>query len=185
MIAVTGTDGKSTTTWILASILQKEFLGKKSVYISGNFDIPFSATVLQILQKQEKKGVIVLEVSSFMAYALREFSPDYTIFTNFASDHLNWHRDLREYFLAKWNLVERTQKCAIIAESLRPFLDSYTLPNTEKLRFFGTSPELRDRVEGDDIILSGRKKYQLSETPFAGLHNALNILACTCVTNEM
>ena len=173
------------------TILEKEFFGKKSVYLSGNFDIPFSATVRDILEKKEKRGVIVIEVSSFMSHAIGKsslapaFSPDYTIFTNFASDHLNWHRDLREYFLAKWHLVERTQKRAIIADSLRPLLNSYTIPHTEKLRFFGTSPELRDRVEGDDILLSGRKKYQLSETPFAGLHNALNILACTCVTNEM
>ncbi len=50
-IAVTGTDGKSTTSSILSSILQKEYFGKKSVYLSGNFDIPFSETVCQILEK--------------------------------------------------------------------------------------------------------------------------------------
>jgi UDP-N-acetylmuramoylalanine--D-glutamate ligase len=50
-IAVTGTDGKSTTSWILFSILQKEYFGKKSIYLSGNFDIPFSATLTEILKK--------------------------------------------------------------------------------------------------------------------------------------
>lgn len=50
-IAITGTDGKSTATWMLYNILQKEYFGKKSVYISGNFDIPFSSTVLEILRK--------------------------------------------------------------------------------------------------------------------------------------
>ncbi len=49
--AVTGTDGKSTTAWMLYSILQKEFSGKKRVFISGNFEIPFSGTVLDILKK--------------------------------------------------------------------------------------------------------------------------------------
>ena len=51
IIAVTGTDGKSTTSAIMYSILEKEYFGKKSVYLSGNFDIPFSATILDILQK--------------------------------------------------------------------------------------------------------------------------------------
>jgi UDP-N-acetylmuramoylalanine-D-glutamate ligase len=51
IISVTGTDGKSTTAWIMYNILEKEFSVKKSVYLSGNFDIPFSATVLDILGK--------------------------------------------------------------------------------------------------------------------------------------
>jgi UDP-N-acetylmuramoylalanine--D-glutamate ligase len=50
-IAITGTDGKSTTTWMVYSILEKEYFGKRSVSISGNFDIPFSSTVLDILKK--------------------------------------------------------------------------------------------------------------------------------------
>jgi UDP-N-acetylmuramoylalanine-D-glutamate ligase len=51
IISVTGTDGKSTTAWIMYSILEKGFSVKKPVYLSGNFDIPFSATVLDILEK--------------------------------------------------------------------------------------------------------------------------------------
>lgn len=51
IVSITGTDGKSTTSWIVYNILQKEFFGKKSVYLSGNFDIPFSATVREILEK--------------------------------------------------------------------------------------------------------------------------------------
>jgi UDP-N-acetylmuramoylalanine-D-glutamate ligase len=45
IVSVTGTDGKSTTAWIMYNILDKEFSVKKSVYLSGNFEIPFSATV--------------------------------------------------------------------------------------------------------------------------------------------
>lgn len=70
IVSITGTDGKSTTAWITYNILQKEFFGKKSVYLSGNFDIPFSATVLDILEKKEKKGIIVIEISSFMSHWL-------------------------------------------------------------------------------------------------------------------
>lgn len=51
IISVTGTDGKSTTSWIMYNILEKEYSVKKPVYLSGNFDIPFSATILDILKK--------------------------------------------------------------------------------------------------------------------------------------
>ena len=70
------------------NILEKEFSVKKPVYLSGNFDIPFSATVLDILKNKHKKGIIVLEVSSFMSYAIKEFQSDYSLFTNLKSDHL-------------------------------------------------------------------------------------------------
>lgn len=66
--AITGTDGKSTTAWILYSILKKAFFGKKTVWLSGNFETPFSETVCQILEAGETRGDIVLEVSSFMAH---------------------------------------------------------------------------------------------------------------------
>ena len=82
IVSVTGTDGKSTTAWVMYSILEREFSVKKGVYLSGNFDIPFSATVLEILQKWEKKGIIVVEISSFMAFAIQKYQSDYSIFTN-------------------------------------------------------------------------------------------------------
>ena len=50
IISITGTDGKSTTTWIMYNILRQEF-GNEKVFLSGNFDIPFSGTVLEILKK--------------------------------------------------------------------------------------------------------------------------------------
>lgn len=123
IVSITGTDGKSTTAWITYNILQKEFFGKKSVYLSGNFDIPFSATVLDILEKKEKKGIIVIEISSFMSHAIRDFRSDYTIFTNLKSDHLNWHRDLQEYLDAKMNLVQYTSKKAIINAQILEFAE--------------------------------------------------------------
>jgi UDP-N-acetylmuramoylalanine--D-glutamate ligase len=50
IVSITGTDGKSTTSWIMYNILEKEYSVNKSVYLSGNFDIPFSATALDILR---------------------------------------------------------------------------------------------------------------------------------------
>ena len=68
-ICITGTDGKSTTAWILYKLFCSEY-GEEKVFLSGNFEIPFSETVRQIREQGLKRGFIVIEVSSFMAYNL-------------------------------------------------------------------------------------------------------------------
>jgi UDP-N-acetylmuramoylalanine-D-glutamate ligase len=69
IIAITGTDGKSTTAWMLYQFLCAEH-GSSVVWLSGNFEIPFSQTVQLIRESGVKRGYIVVEVSSFMANGL-------------------------------------------------------------------------------------------------------------------
>lgn len=186
IIAVTGTDGKSTTSWILYNLLKTEY-GEEKVYISGNFDVPFSATVREILTKKQKRGYIVVEVSSFMSYSLEKFSPEYSIFTNFKPDHLNWHGNIQEYLDAKMNLIHHTKKSSIINNQVIKFVweNKLNINISENIRMFGSDISLRDSTDGENIKISGRKKYLLSETHFSGQHNAMNILASTLVMNEM
>jgi UDP-N-acetylmuramoylalanine--D-glutamate ligase len=185
--SVTGTDGKSTTSWILYNILEKEFSVKKSVYLSGNFDIPFSATVLEILKKWEKSWYIVLEVSSFMSYAIRDFQSDYAIFTNFRTDHLNWHRDLQEYLDAKMQLMYHTKKRVIMNDQVQQFAREMGLQYREDdiFRIFSIAGDHGDDTDGENIYIAKRRKYRLSETAFDGKHNALNILSCALVASEL
>ena len=92
-ICVTGTDGKSTTSWILYHILKDAF-PKTPVYYTGNTDISLAQTVTQIQENGEKEGYLVIEVSSFMAFAMKRFVSDMTIITNLQPDHLDWHADI-------------------------------------------------------------------------------------------
>ncbi len=200
IVSITGTDGKSTTSWIVYNILQKEFFGKKYIYLSGNFDIPFSATVLEILEKQENRWIIVLEVSSFMTHAIKTFQSDYTIFTNLKSDHLNWHHDLQEYLDAKMNLVHHTMRTSIINQEVLEFVSAEWLHTVlpENVRLFaGLKHEawslkkisdngwFKDYTNGENIIIFWRKKYLLSETNFTGFHNAMNLLSVGILANTM
>ncbi len=187
IISVTGTDGKSTTAWIMYNILEKEFSVKKSVYLSGNFDIPFSSTVLDILNKWEKKWIIVVEVSSFMAFGITKYQSDYSIFTNFKPDHLNWHKDLQEYLDAKMNLVQKTKNTSIINNQIIFFAQENKLDIhvPSSARTFSNNIVIKDGTDGERIKISWRIKYQLSDTNFSGMHNAMNILACALVANEI
>lgn len=169
------------------NILEKEYSVKKPVYLSGNFDIPFSGTVLDILKKWEKKWIIVLEVSSFMAFSLENFQSDYSIFTNFKPDHLNWHSSLQEYLDAKMNILRRIKLRSIINREVFAFAweNGLKVTHPENIRIFGNDIGSRDATDGNVIKVSGRKKYILSETQFSGQHNAMNILSCALVANEM
>ena len=186
-VSITGTDGKSTTSWIIYNILEKEYSVKKPVYLSGNFEIPFSATILDILKKWEKKGIIVLEISSFMAFSLTKFQSDYSIFTNFKPDHLNWHVNLQEYLDAKMNLLRKTRICSVLNDQIIHFSqeESLVLDLPINTRIFGNDISSRDSTDGENIKISGRKKYILSETHFSGFHNAMNILSAWIVASEM
>lgn len=187
ILAVTGTDGKSTTAWILYELLRQEY-GEDQVFLSGNFDVPFSETVRTIGERGLQKGYIVIEISSFMAYNIRTFQATHSIFTNFETDHLNWHSNLQDYFDAKMRLFRHTIGTSVIntqvfakAKELRLTIP-FDIPN---VRVFGRDDALSDRTDGEDIIISGRRKYRLSETNFSGIHNAMNILSSTIVTNAL
>lgn len=192
IVSITGTDGKSTTAWIMYNILEKEYSGKKNVYFSGNFDIPFSVTVLDILKKGIKKGIIVVEVSSFMAYGLCGmdqwgFMADYSIFTNFKPDHLNWHSDLQDYLDAKMRILHATKKTSIVNQQIIDYARDHTLriEMPQNIRIFASDWVTTDRTDGEDIIISGLRTYKLSETHFSGMHNAMNILSVALIADEM
>ncbi len=67
IVTVTGTDGKSTTAWMLFEICRQEY-GDGSVFLSGNFEVPFSETVRTIRERGLKRGIVVIEASSFMLH---------------------------------------------------------------------------------------------------------------------
>lgn len=122
-----------------------------------------------------------------MAFAIEKYQSDYSIFTNFKPDHLNWHKDLQEYLDAKMNLIRNTKRCSIINNQVIQFAqeNNLTMNLSTTSRIFRNDISSRDSTDGENIRISGRKKYKLSETNFSGLHNAMNILSCTLVVNEM
>jgi len=98
-IAVTGTDGKSTTVRLTWEILRRRF---PEVYEGANAGEPFSSIVLK-----NPKCLAVLEVSSFQGKTLSTFRPKAGAFLNFSPDHLDWHPDLKDYLESKYNIFSR------------------------------------------------------------------------------
>ena len=105
VVAITGTNGKTTLTQLLTDALRA---AGRDAYSTGNIGHSFCALVAEN-QGGGADTTAVCEVSSFQAETLQHLRPAATLWTNFAEDHLERHAGLAAYFLAKWNLVTRTR----------------------------------------------------------------------------
>ncbi|HYC72377.1 MAG TPA: UDP-N-acetylmuramoyl-L-alanine--D-glutamate ligase [Opitutaceae bacterium] len=107
LLAVTGTNGKTTLTEFLAHALGAA--GRRAG-AAGNVGYPLSRFVVE---RAGDADIAVCEVSSFQAETLQHLRPTATLWTNFAEDHLERHPGMGAYFAAKWRLVERTPPGAV------------------------------------------------------------------------
>lgn len=94
IIAVTGSNGKTTVITLIGKILQA---GKKTAFVCGNIGNPFSGEVF----KMEQSDYAVVEVSSFQLEKIEKFKPKIAVITNFSKNHLDRYKDMREYLEAK------------------------------------------------------------------------------------
>ncbi len=97
IFAVTGSDGKTTTTTLIAEMLKAQ---GKTVHVGGNIGTP----LLPIIDKIRPEDFVVVELSSFQLISMRK-SPDVAVVTNVAPNHLDIHKDMDEYVEAKKNVI--------------------------------------------------------------------------------
>jgi len=102
IIGVTGTKGKGTTATLIYRILKS---AGKDVYLAGNIGKPY----LELLPRLKKSSWVVLELSSFQLIDIDK-SPQIAVVLNITVDHLDWHKDRKEYVEAKKNIVKYQKK---------------------------------------------------------------------------
>jgi UDP-N-acetylmuramoylalanine--D-glutamate ligase len=171
VVAITGTNGKSTTTELIAAVLAA---GGKRTEACGNIGKPFS----DVARNSENLDVITLEVSSFQLEAIETFRPRVAVFLNFAPDHLDRYRDLDEYWKAKIRLFENQgpEDYAIIHAEL-----GHAPITAQKITLHAYGKEA-DYVFREGWLCRGKEKVVLqSETSLSGPHNAENQLAALAV----
>jgi len=103
VIAVTGSSGKTTVTTLIGNIIEAS--GKKA-FICGNTGTPFSAQV----SKMRVEDFVCLEASSFQLEHIRDFNPKVAVMLNFSKNHLDRHKDMREYLEAKKRVFMNQKK---------------------------------------------------------------------------
>lgn len=112
IIAVTGTNGKTTITDFVDQVLSAEGICSKAV---GNIGKPF-ADIVPIFTSKDDWAVC--EVSSFQSESIEIFSPDYVIWTNLTDDHQDRHGTMKRYFDCKWRLVERCRGISLLGHEV-------------------------------------------------------------------
>ncbi len=119
VIAITGTNGKTTTTTLVGHILQHAGL---KPFVGGNIGTP----LCDYLMQDAAADVLVIEISSFQLQNCRTFAPRVAALLNFSANHLDYHVDMEEYLSAKLNLFARQDhgSLAIAPETLRHELEA-------------------------------------------------------------
>ena len=160
VIAITGTDGKSTTTRLTYLIL-KEFLPK--VYEGGNIGRPFSDIVLE-----SEDGFAVLEISSFQGKTLKSFRPKVGAFVSFARDHLDWHPNIEDYLQSKYKIFQNQKSgdTLILNDSVEEI--KRTPSEAQKILL----SELKISEEG--VHYKGKRLFSPKHLKIKGFHNVIN-----------
>ncbi len=175
IVAITGTDGKSTTSKLTEHILKSGY----RTYLCGNYGVPFS----EIVDKaNQKPGIVVIELSSFQIYSIKNFNPDIAVFLNFSTDHLDWHRKLKHYFLSKEKLFKSLQSDSFAILNYDNIWVRYVRTNARKI-FFSAK-------EKKDIFIEETIRININKTEFSienrnrnliGKHNLQNTAVASAV----
>ncbi len=182
IIGITGSNGKTTTTYILNQMFKKS---NTIPVIGGNIGIPFSECILKEILYQSKKLVYLLEISSFQLEFISSFCPYIAIYTNISEDHLDRHISMKRYTKMKLRLVENCKKNNTLIfnkddDTLKNvFQDSFMKKSTFGIKSIGHTFFLKD-----DAIYhrsSNRLIMKTKDLKLKGNHNLLNFLAAaTC-----
>ena len=175
VVAITGTNGKTTTTELVAAMLQQA--GLRSV-AGGNIGKPYSEIVLE----GEEFDALALEVSSFQLERIETFRPRVAVWLNLTPDHLDRYRDFAEYRAAKLHLFDYQTKddhAIVNAGEVLPGLCAH------RTTFNAYQPGGDFSLEGRTIAFRSQAVVDLDTTRLRGLHNAENAMAALGVARAL
>jgi UDP-N-acetylmuramoylalanine--D-glutamate ligase len=167
VIAVTGTNGKTTTTELLAQTL--DACGQRTI-ACGNIGKPLS----EVAREKNSFDVLAVEVSSFQLEMIQTFRPSISLWLNFAPDHLDRYRSVAEYRAAKLRIFEnQTEDNVAIVNA------SETLPKIRprQITFSAYADRADFRLAEGAIVYQNQIVLRLAETKLRGSHNIENLMA--------
>jgi UDP-N-acetylmuramoylalanine--D-glutamate ligase len=173
IVAITGTNGKTTTTELVDRVLAA---GGKKTKASGNIGTAFSSAV----GGSANLDVMVVEVSSFQLEEIAEFRPQVSVHLNLTPDHLDRYKSMEEYEAAKWQIFrnQTAEDFAIVNRNLR-------LPpmKAHQITISATGADADYQLLDGWLVARGERVLEQSRTNLIGPHNAENMLAALAVAD--
>ena len=196
IVAVTGSDGKTTTTTLIGKILEESQKGR--VFVGGNIGKP----LLPDNDIMTENDFAVVELSSFQLQTMKTSSPT-AVITNITPNHLNWHTGMDEYTEAKYNVFRHgeNKRLVLSADNELSKKAAYEIKNQTDLVFFSLTKDSYEKVvptgiknataiyerEGMIYFSDGKEENKLmksSDIKVPGRHNVANYMAAFGATMQ-
>lgn len=177
--AITGTNGKTTTTTLVGDIMRAH-LGGDGVFVVGNIGRPYTSECL----KTGKDTVTVGEISSFQLETIRDFHPAVSAILNITPDHLNRHHTMEAYVAAKENItLNQTEDDVCVLNYENGYTRDFGGRCPAKVVFFSSARELDNGyyLRGDKIVKSGNGQTR----ELMDIHKDMNLVGMCNVENVM
>ena len=177
IIGITGSNGKTTTTTMIAEVLTAA--GQNGLR-SGNIGFPAS----QVATTATRNDTLVMELSSFQLMGIETFHPEIAVITNLMPTHIDYHGSFENYVAAKWNLQKNMTKSDFLVLNFNQTLAKDLAAKTQATVVpFSTTEEVDGAyLEGDILTFRGEPIMAADELGVPGSHNIENALATIAVT---
>lgn len=185
IIAVTGTNGKTTTTRLIELFLKKS---EVNVWVGGNYGTP----LIEYVAQGEKAQVVLVEVSSFQLELIDRFTPRHIVFMNLAEDHLDRYRSMEEYVNAKRRIFLNTNQAttSVLNADDNAVIELARDPSVQKGRifYFSRKQSLEPQIMniGGAVAIGKELRvrtgpeieyFDISQVKMKGVHSIENIMA--------
>ena len=176
LLAVTGSDGKTTTTTLVSEMLKA---AGKTVWLGGNIGTP----LLPLVRRMKPEDFAVVELSSFQLMDMKR-SPSRAIITNLAPNHLDVHKDMEEYVDAKKNIFRYQDETGLlILNADNAITAAFTGNGTT--RFFSRQGSAYVDVREGVICRNGEPVLNVGDILIPGVHNIENYMAAIAMVEGL
>ncbi|WP_017186036.1 UDP-N-acetylmuramoyl-L-alanine--D-glutamate ligase [Alkalibacillus haloalkaliphilus] len=180
LIAITGTNGKTTTTTLIYELLKEA--GQEPL-LAGNI----GQVASEVVRKQKDQQPVVMELSSFQLKAIRNFKPDVSVLLNITEAHLDYHKSREDYISSKLNIIKRQTKedlvvyngnDSTVSDSLEDCVVQKMAFTINHFSYEGVS------FDGQSIYFNNDWVIDREDVVLPGMHNLENVLASVAVAKH-
>ncbi len=184
VVAITGTNGKTTTTSLVGAIMREQY---SETYVVGNIGLPYTEYTLSMTDE----SMTVAEVSSFQLETIQDFCPVVSAILNITPDHLDRHHTMEAYIDAKFCVTKNQGKDLVCVLNYEDELIRERIPYVKaKVVFFSSKTELTAGVylKGEDILYKESEDKEavkvctIHDMNLLGVHNYENVMAAIAIT---
>ena len=175
IIAITGTNGKTTTTELVEKIIQGS---GTSCVACGNYGVP----VAEVVMRENAPEVLALEVSSFQLETIVDFSPDVAIWLNFDADHMDRYTSIGDYKKAKLRIFKNQapEQVAVVKDG-----EDVDVIAARRITFSSEVATADYSLKGMTIMHDGKEILNALDTQLRGLHNMENLMAACAAAHAL